>query len=293
MGSNRRIGRGSMSSHRATDIPALLILPADALILHEEVDPRRVEPLVRRLQADGLLKNPPIAAPIDGPVGGQCRHVILDGANRTSALWKLETPHHLVQAVDYHEVQLDTWGHLITGIPRGVFAQALADAGLEMEPTTRQDARRRLARREIAASITDPDGDVLVVLGAGSLASETEALRRLSSVYNGRSVIHRVKTDHMADLLPYYDNVTALIRFPRYAPDDILRLADDGGKLPTGITRHIIHGRALRVNLPLSVLMDEGRTTAQKNEWLRDWIKAKLAGREIRYYQESTFLFDE
>lgn len=280
-------------TQRAADIPQLLILPASALILHEEVDPRRVEPLVDRLRADGLLKNPPIAAPIDGPLGSQGRHVILDGANRTSALRKLGVLHHLVQAVDYNEVELDTWGHLITGIPQQVFSQTLADVGLEVAPATRQDARRRLARREIVASITKPDGSVFVVQGAGSVASESEALRRLSSVYNGRSVIHRVKTDHIADLLAYYDNVTALVRFLGYQPEDILRLASDGHKLPTGITRHIIHGRALRVNLPLSVLMDEERSTQQKNEWLREWIKQKLAGREIRYYQESTFLFDE
>ncbi len=280
-------------SHRPTDIPQLHIVPADALILHEEVDARRVEPLVERLGVDGFLKNPPIAAPIDGALGSRGRHVILDGANRTTALWKLETPHHLIQVVDYHEVVLDTWGHLITGIPPQEFTQTLADAGLTLEPSNRREARERLARREIPASITCPDGDVFAVLGAGSLASETEALRRLASVYNSRSVIHRVKTDRLGDLLPYYDDVTALIRFPRYEPDDILRLADDGHKLPTGITRHIIHGRALRVNLPMSLLMDERRTTEQKNAWISDWVKQKLTGREIRYYQESTFLFDE
>jgi hypothetical protein len=190
-------------------------------------------------------------------------------------------------------VELDTWGHLITGIPRQVFTQSLADAGLTLEPSNRREARQRLARRDIPASITCRDGNVFAVRGDGSLASETEALRRLASVYNSRSVIHRVKTDHLGDLLPYYDDVTALIRFPRYEPDDILRLADDGHKLPTGITRHIIRGRALRVNLPMSMLMEKKRTTEQKNLWLSDWIKQKLAGREIRFYQESTFLFDE
>lgn len=280
-------------SHRPTDIPQLLILAADALVLHEEVDARRVEPLLERLRTDRVLKNPPVAAPVNGSPGYQGRYVILDGANRTTALWKLEAAHHLVQVVDYHEVELDTWGHLVTGIPQHVFNESLAKSGLELEPTTRQGARERLARREIAASITYPDGNAYVVHGAGSLASETEALRRLAAVYNGRAVIHRVKTDHLADLLDYYDGVTALIRFPGYTPDDILRLADDGHKLPTGITRHVIHGRALRVNLPLAILMEEQRTTEQKNEWLRDWIKQKLACREIRYYQESTFLFDE
>ena len=276
-------------SQRAIDIPQLIILPADALVLHEEVDAHRVDPLVERLQVDGLLKNPPIAALI----GGSGRYVILDGANRTTALWKLKVPHHLVQAVDYHEVELGSWGHLVTRISRQTFTESLTGASLELEMTSWESARERLARHEIAASVAYPDGTVLAVLGAGSLDRETEALGRLTSIYNGRSVIHRVKGDGIADLTPNYDDVAALIRFPRYVPDEIMRLAGDGHKLPTGITRHIIHGRALRVNLPLSVLTDEERTTEQKNEWLRDWVKQKMAHREIRYYQESTFLFDE
>jgi hypothetical protein len=280
-------------SQQSSDIPRLLILPAAALVLHEEVDARRVEPLVERLRQDGLLKNPPIAAPINGVLESGGRYVILDGANRTTALRKLGVPHHLVQAVDYQEVTLGTWGHLVTGIAQPKFTQSLARAGLDLESTHLEEARQRLALRDIAATVAYPDGRVLAVLGGGSLAQETEALRRLTSVYNGRSAIHRVKGDDIAEFLDRYDAVAALIRFPRYTSDEIVHLADDGHKLPTGITRHIIQGRALRVNLPLSILVDETRTTQQKNDWLHDWIKHKLACREIRYYQESTFLFDE
>ena len=280
-------------SDLTADVPQLIILPADALVLHEEVEARRVEPLVERLRVDGLLKNPPIAAPIDGALGEPGRYVILDGANRTTALRKLEAPHHLGQGVGYHDVELDTWGHLITGTSPQVFIQNLNNAGLDLEPTTSQDARRQLARREIAASITDPEGNVFVLPGASSLTSETELLRKVTSVYNGRTVFHRVKSDRMADLIEIYDDVTALIRFPSYVPEEIMHLADNGYKLPTGITRHIIHGRALRVNVPLSILMDTERTTEQKNEWLHRWTRQKLGQREIRFYQESTYLFDE
>jgi hypothetical protein len=280
-----------MTRHK-TDIPELLIVPADALLLHEDVDVRRVEPLVERLQTDGLLKNPPIAAPIaaGGSAGDGRRYVILDGANRTTALWKLGAPHHLVQIVDYGEVELDTWGHLVTGISPGAFTKSLAQTRLDLDVATPQSARERLARREIAASIANPKGDVFALPGG---ASETQVLHRLTSIYNGQSTIHRVNTDNLAELLPYHNGVAALIRFPRYTPDEILHLASNGHKLPTGITRHMIPGRALRVNLPLSMLMDQQRSTEQKNEWLRTWITYKLTGREIRYYQESTFLFDE
>jgi hypothetical protein len=280
-----------MVRHDKTDIPRLLILPAEALILHEEVDSRRVEPLLERLRLDGVLKNPPVAVPVESLAGcDPCRYVILDGANRTTALWKLDAPHHMVQVVDYSEVDLDTWGHLITDMPHKVFAQSLAKARLHLSLTTGPDARERLTRREIAASIADPNGDVFALPGHDT---ETQVLRQLTSVYTGQSTIHRVTTDNLAELLPYHDGVAALVRFPRYTPDEILHLASNGHKLPTGITRHVIHGRALRVNLPLSVLMDERQTTEQKNKWLRAWISHRLAAREIRYYQEATFLFDE
>lgn len=282
-------GEKPAGEHHKTEIPKLLILPADALILHEDVDSRRVEPLVKRLQMDALLKNPPVAAECS-PGADPGRYVILDGANRTTALWQLEAPHHLVQVVDYGEVGLDTWGHLVTGITQEMFAASLAKTGLNLDLTTRQDARERLARHEIAASIANPNGEVFALPAHGS---ETETLRRLTSVYNGQSTIHRVTSDDLAELLPYYQDVAALVRFPRYTQNEILYLASNGHKLPTGITRHMIPGRALRVNLPLSILMDAQQSTRQKNEWLHTWISHKLAQREIRYYQEATFLFDE
>jgi hypothetical protein len=240
---------------------------------------------------DGILKNPPIAVPIKRSAGNEsCRYVILDGANRTTALWKLKAPHHLVQVVEYREVELSTWGHLVAGISQDEFTRSLARAKLNLNPTTCQAAHEQLTRREIAASIANPNGDVFALVGR---AFETHALRRLTAVYSGQSIIHRVTTDNLADLLPFHDGVAALIRFPRYTRDEILYLASNGHKLPTGITRHVIPGRALRVNLPLSMLMDEHHTTEQKNERLRSWIAQKMASHEVRYYQESTFLFDE
>ena len=63
-------------------------------------------------------------------------------------------------------------------------------------------------------------------------------------------------------------------------------------KLPTGITRHLIPGRALRLNLPWSVLTSPGDVAA-KNRWLEEDLHRKLLDHQIRYYPEATFLFDE
>jgi len=275
---------------KETDIPVLRIVPAKAIILHEEVDERRVKPLVEKLSQDGVLKNPPIAAALPQ----SDRYVILDGANRTTALWKIEAPHHLLQVVDYSDVSLDRWDHLIVGLTEAEFQTQREAIGLPLTETNDlESAQRDLRDRRVSAILCSPTGEVCVLGHGGNLAVEAADLRQLVSIYSGRSAIHRVKVTSLVELLPYYDNVTALIQFPCYTPTDIVTLATDGDKLPTGITRHVIPRRALRVNLPLSILMDKESSTVEKQRWLDDWVKMKLAKRQIRYYQESTFLFDE
>lgn len=282
-----------MTHQTITDIPNLLIVPAEALVLHEGVDIRRVEPLIEKIRQDNILKNPPIAAPISASNDTSPQYVILDGANRTTALWEMGIPHHLIQVVDYADVELNTWGHLITDISKKTFKKALHEANLDLQLITYQVARQQLAHRQIIATITEVEGNMLAIPKKESFAVEVEALTRLTSIYKGRAAIHRIQTDQLAEVQPYYDNITALISFPCYTPDEILLLTHNGSKLPAGITRHIIPQRALRVNFPLSILQDPHLTAGQKNEQLKNIIKQKLMRREIRNYRESTFLFDE
>ncbi len=50
--------------------------------------------------------------------------------------------------------------------------------------------------------------------------------------------------------------------------------------------------RALRVNYPLSELMD-GKTLVEKNNALQQWLQARIVDRGVRCYEEATILFDE
>ena len=69
-------------------------------------------------------------------------------------------------------------------------------------------------------------------------------------------------------------------------------LAESGLKVPPGLTRHIIHGRALRINYPLDKLK-KNLSLEEKNAELDDWVRASFEARRVRYYAESTYLFDE
>lgn len=281
-----------MTGHqRQPDMPDLRVLPIDDLLLHEQHDVQRSAPLARRLDDDGVLKNPPIVAAITG----ESRFVVLDGANRVTALQALGLSHIVAQVVDYDDPDLilDTWYHLVSGFPRDEFNRSLEKiAGVCLEPCDAMHARAQVARREALAYIAYPTDGVYTICADGDLHAQTQRLNQIVDIYKTRGRIFRANTDHLERLLPLYDDITVLVVFPRYEPAEIIDLARVGARLPAGITRHVIPRRALRINFPLSILRDD-QPLSEKNAWLHNWLKQKLAARQVRYYQESTFLFDE
>ncbi len=281
-----------MNMHqRQPEMPDLRVVPVAELILHEQHDAQRSESLLARLRVDGVLKNPPIVA----PVHGEQRYVVLDGANRVTALQMLGFAHIAVQVVDYEDAELvlDTWHHLVKGIDVEHFKDMLqAVRGVEIERADAVHARARLARREILAYLEYVDGEVWTLHASGDLHQRTRCLNEIVDRYKVQGRIFRANTDHLPSLLAFHDEVTALVVFPRFAPAEIIDVARVGAFLPAGITRHLIPRRALRVNLPLAALNGD-RSLPEKNAWLVDWLKRHVASKSVRYYQESTFLFDE
>jgi hypothetical protein len=89
-----------------------------------------------------------------------------------------------------------------------------------------------------------------------------------------------------------YPDLSMLFVFPSYTPPQVTQLALNGAKLPMGITRHLIGGRAIGVNIPLERLSADEPLEA-KNAWLRNWLRQKIHERKVRFYQEPLFVFDE
>ncbi|MFQ6058359.1 MAG: ParB N-terminal domain-containing protein [Anaerolineae bacterium] len=277
-------------SRDSKELPDLRFVPTSALILHEDCDPRRVERLVERLRHDGCLKNPPVVAPIEGTD----QYVVLDGANRTSALQAMGVPHALVQVVDYHspQVELCTWYHLVAGMPKEEFLRAVeAIPGLHLEVSSLEEARLALDVGQAAAYIVCADA-VYQVRNSHLFLDDLGLLNQLVACYRGRATIYRASNDLFEKQVPYYKDVIALVAFPRYTPEQIVELARNGGKVPSGITRHIIPHRALRVNIPLTML-EGAQSLEEKNAWLEEWFRDKMAQDAIRFYSEPVFLFDE
>ena len=276
----------------SSETPDLRILPIDLLVEHEFNDAQRTTPLARRLEVEGLLKNPPIVAPLDDDP----RFVVLDGANRTTALHALGYKTCLVQVVKYEDppVTLSTWHHVVTGIALDDYIGTIhAIDGLEMTPIDLLHARAGLARRELLAYTICADARVFAAQAHTHDLHELNALlNAMVDTYKERGRLFRAATDHLREARQLYPDLTGLVIFPRYEASEVIALARDGELLPTGLTRHLIQGRALRANYPLSEL-SAPNSLEEKNKRLQDWLKSKLSSKEMRFYGEATFLLDE
>lgn len=271
----------------------LSIVALHDVVLHEEIEHKRVDKIQERLRNDRLLKNPPIVTQV--PNGGTTRYVVLDGASRTSALRALHVPDVLVQIVDYHspKVKLESWHHLLLDITPARLRQELDTVScVGMEEMSETHAKHELDTRNILAYVKFTDGHLVGLRCSHDLTEQAHALNDVVRAYEAKVELYRVATTDFESHLADPNRLAAILVFPRYKPDEIVQLALNGGRVPMGITRHIIPGRALRVNLPLDVL-ESGQTLTEKNEWLDVWLEEKMRRRNVRFYQEPVFLFDE
>jgi hypothetical protein len=275
----------------STDLPDLRMLPTPSLVPHEDTDPRRVSRLAERLAGEDYLKNPPIVARI--PEKDQ--FVILDGANRVSAFMELKIPHIVAQVVSYADpgVILDTWYHVVSGLDTQEFEDLLNHVeGLSLKECSLDEARSALATNTAAAYIICCGGVRMAISPEGKLLHDIHLLNNIVGAYKGKANIFRASNDIWEKQVPYYPHITALVVFPKYTPKDILMVAANGYRVPSGVTRHIIPNRALHINIPLEILRaDWGQS--KKEDWLHEWLMERMASNAIRYYSESTFSFDE
>jgi hypothetical protein len=263
--------------------PDLRIVLTQSLQPHEEHDSQRAEPLIERLKHEQFVINPPIVAPI-----GATQYVILDGANRYHAFSHLQYPHILVQVAPYESgyVELKTWRHVVCAWNADTFIQHLSHL---------QDIKIAEGQHTQAiAHLLFRDQRILAILAPVENTHERNAvLREVVAVYQRNAVLHRTALSEPEDIWPLHPDGVAIVVFPHYQAADIMAAAKYKAYLPPGISRHIIYGRALRINYSLDLLRDEDTPLAEKNNQLRSWMQQKLAKRQVRYYAEATYQFDE
>ena len=280
-----------MRNHLTTDLLKLKIFPISSLVLHEEIEPARVERLRQQLQINFVLRNPPVVTPLQ-PNNPETKVMVLDGATRTTALQQLGYQYIVAQIVDYRNgVYLGSWHHLLSNAQPNRFYQQLASR-FPIRQLSLEEALELLERRAIACYCSFPDRRIIGIETDGNLLTLANRLRALVALYAEYHPIHRLASEELEQIIEHQRPQTIVIVFPTFTPDEIVTIVQSGCCLPTGITRHLITGRALNLNFPLEILRTPS-SLEEKNQWLDQWLTKKILNNKVRFYPESVFVFDE
>jgi len=273
------------------NLPNLRILPLDSLILHEDHDNQRTLPLVEKLRAAGILRNPPIVMPL---TDGSDRYMVLDGANRVTSLQEMEFPHIVAQVVDVNNpnVNLQTWNHVVWGMPAKTLMSAIRKIK-DVELVKVNTQKSLDAPKYVPVQIRTADGKFYLLQESPSELSEhINTLHSVVNTYKTSASLDRTSQTLIDTFKTIYHDLTALIIFPSFKIKTVLKLAAQKVVLPTGITRFTVSPRGLHLNYPLHEL-SSGKPIEYKAAYLKQWIEERVKKKGVRLYSEATFLFDE
>lgn len=276
--------------------PDLRLVPTERVRFHEHAERRRTLRLMERIRADDQLRNPPIVADM-----GDGHYLLLDGANRVSAFLELGYPLVPVQVVDYGDkaVQLKGWHHLLLEAGSLALREAYeALPNVTVRPIQQAQLPHLLELRQVYAVLVENEAAWWGLFPAGS-APEIEVRQRIRvleavvGAYEGQSRLERVKLADYEQLPQVVQSVQhQLCLFPVLRKEELLYLASQAVMIPTGLTRHIIPGRALGINLGLAFL-HEPSSEQERQSYFQSFVdRLSMEGR-IRYYEESVFIMNE
>lgn len=262
-------------------------VPLNRVVPHEATDPRRAEKLARRLEEEGMIRNPTIVAAIGD------RYVVLDGATRTEALNRLGSEHALIQDVSVESgLTLETWHHVIRALPVDELIGLLSDlGGIRVEEIEGESAHQHMIEYGGLCSIVSSDGRPFVIHAAEG-RNRFEALAQVAEAYIEAALVSRTLERDRHRLEAWYPDMTALVEYPEFTVEQVLLAARSGTLLPAGVTRFIVPGRVLHLDVPLDLLVGD-RSLEEKNRWLHDHLTEKERAGKIRYYREPVYILDE
>lgn len=272
-------------------LPHLHVLPLSALILHEDNDRQRTLPLVDKLRAQGILRNPPLVMPLEDKSG---RYMVLDGANRVTALQELEFPHIVAQVVTPGDpgIRLETWHHVVWGMDTSELLAAIRSVGglklVELKPGQPREGGPDCLPVEVQLA----DGRAFLTCTTKKGLSQMAYLHGIVDSYKDKAFLDRTSETKVEFFRKAHNNLTALFIYPNFDIRYILNLAGEGHLLPAGLTRFTVAPRALHLNYPLHE-MSSGKPIEFKEAYLNKWLQERIKYKNIRYYEEATFLYDE
>jgi len=276
--------------------PLLRLVPTASVQFHEHPERNRTLRLLQRIRAEKLLRNPPIVAQLDAE-----RYLLLDGANRVSSFAELGYTQCPVQIIDYGDpsVQLKGWHHMLLQAEQlHLEAEYRSIPGVELRPIGPEALPALLELRRVFAIFVDATARCWGLFprsarGGFYVGEWIRVLEQVVAAYEGKSVLERIKLAEYARLPAIFDSLEhQIVLFPVLTKIELLELATQRIQIPTGITRHLVPGRALNMNLDLEFLSALGSEVERSAHFARFLDRLEVEGR-MRFYEEAVFILNE
>ena len=282
---------GGFRDTKRAGSPRLEIIPINSLVIHEWHDEQRTPPLMARLQESGVLRNPPIASPLQDD---SQRYMVLDGANRVTTLRVMGYPHVVVQVVnpDDQGLKLYNWNHVLWGWDPDTLVSTFNQLD-DIQLVRGEEERPDLWGESSLAMLHVPRGELFTICTREQqLEKRVQQLNSLVDCYKDHARLDRTNEWSLVRLKAVYQDLCGLVIYPHFEIQQVLNLAGEGNLLPAGITRFTISPRVLHLNYPLEAIGDD-KSVEEKNSELQRFIQDRMERKGVRYYAEATYLFDE
>lgn len=268
-----------------------VILIKDILV-HEELDPSNSKELISFLKKSQTLSNPIIVASLGGK-----KYLQLDGMNRIHSFKTLGLKTISAQIVDYNDqekIELSSWLHILKGDIKEFLNFITKDKSLIVSQGKMDQVGHRYIKESDfgrLCSIVTNKKEVFFISTGGNFSEKIKRMNYLVSFYKNNlsrgALPYTLNHDSVKKFFKQYPNDNIIIIFPTFTPQQVIESAKSGVLLPTGITRHLVKGRVLNINLPLS-LFDNKKPLKEQNEE-QDKILLK---KRSRLYEEATVNFE-
>ncbi|NHZ71584.1 MAG: hypothetical protein GWP17_00650 [Aquificales bacterium] len=225
-------------------------------------------------------------------------HGRLAGATRFTSFKRLGFEHMVFQVVDAGQsgpesFTLDTWYHAISSDqPFAVLLTHLQQLdGIQFQKLPPGDIQTVFQDEAALCYFLDRNGRITLAKAAPG-AVHLEVMNNLVASYTDWDSVERTLLTDLPRLTEQFPQLTAVAIFPQFAPKTVFDVASKGGFVPAGLTRFVIPGRILRLNMKLDRLK-ENDTLAAKRAWFKKYLADRLASSRLRYYQEPVVLLDD
>jgi len=243
----------------------IALVELEELSLHEEVDPGVLDRLIQEIDDDGTLWCPIVV--------DKQSMVVLDGTHRVHALRTLGCKYVCVYLVDYSdpEIEVERWFRAIPKhLPKEKAEEVARDLGMVLIPLDSSGVK------EIGYPVIRlSDGCSLALAPRPDSIQCHDTMRGFESRLQAMGYDMDYDTERDAEERLERCVVSVILQPPALEKEQVVSSAVQGHALSCKATRHIIPGRPVGVDIPLTLLKNHEISLEEANKRLSALIERK------------------